>query len=203
MMSPLTPLFGRLNLPAFMTPTRRILRAFVPLLAAAAVACSDDDNLPSPTDENRIDTLMIGSLTDTPITTPSGFAVEDGDVRTDQDANFDFAFDIEPDGRPVFLPRAALGLPATNSADPGIQRRNESFDEIVVARSNGYVTDEAVPVQVGERYLVRSRVICSGLGVPVYAKLEILSIADGFVELKVLADRNCGYKGLEPGLPDR
>jgi len=60
-----------------------------------------------------------------------------------------------------------------------------------------------VPVEVGERYLVRSRVVCGSLGVPLYAKLEILAFEDSLVHLKVLANRNCGYKGLEPGFPDR
>lgn len=181
---------------------RLVSRLLLPLLAVAVVACSDDDNLPDATDENVVDTLVLGTLTGTPITTPSGFAVEKGTVRTDLDAEFDFAYDIEPGGRPVFLPRAVLGLPST-SADPGLQRRDETFDALVLARSNGYVTEEAVPIAVGERYLVRSRVICSGLGVPVYAKLEILAFDGELVELKVLANQNCGYKELEPGLPDR
>jgi hypothetical protein len=31
--------------------------------------------------------------------------------------------------------------------------------------------------------------------------LEILGFADSTVTFQVLADRNCGYKGLDPGLP--
>lgn len=186
-----------------MTFPRRVFRLLPLLLAAFAVACGDDDNLPEPTEENAVDTVTIGSLTGTPITTPSGFSVEDGPVRTDQDPGFDFAYNIEAGGRKVFLPRAALGLPSSTTADPGLQRRDETFDEIVVARSNGYVTDEAVPVAVGERYLVRSRVICGSLGVPLYAKIEILALEGNSADLKVLANRNCGYKGLEPGFPDR
>ena len=174
----------------------------LPLAAALALACGDDDNLADPTERNVVDTLVIGSLTGTPITTPSGFAVEDGPVRTDLDAGFDFAYNIEPGGRRVFLPRAALGLPSATTADPGLQRRDEAFDAIIVARSNGYVTEEAVPVEVGERYMVRSRVICNQ-SVPLYAKIEILAFEDSMVTLQVLANRNCGYKGLEPGLPDR
>ena len=79
---------------------------------------------------------------------------------------------------------------------------NRAFDDIKLAPSNGYTTDSAVAVEIGQRWLVRSRVFC-GLGVPQYAKLEILSFQDSSVTFKVLADNNCGYKGLEPGLPDR
>jgi len=186
-----------------MTFPRVVSRLLLPLVVAWAVACGDDDNLADPTEQNVVDTLTLGSLTGTPITTPSGFAVEEGTIRTDLDAGFDFAYNIEPGGRKVFLPRAALGLPSTTTADPGLQRRDEAFDDITVARSNGYVTEEAVPIEVGERYMVRSRVICSSLGVPLYAKLEILAFDGNLVNLKVLANRNCGYKGLEPGLPDR
>lgn len=185
-----------------MTFARVAPRLLIPLAAALALACGDDDNLPDPTDQNRVDTLTIGSLTGTPIATPSGYAVEKGTVRTDLDAGFDFAYNIESGGRQVFVPRAALGLPS-QAADPGLQRRSEAFSEIVVAPSNGYVTEEPVPIAVGERYVVRSRVICGALGVPLYAKIEILGFDANLVTLQVLANRNCGYKGLEPGFPDR
>jgi hypothetical protein len=185
-----------------MTFSRVVPRLLLPVVVALTLACGDDDNLADPSEQNVVDTLVIGSLTGTPITTPSGFSVLDGTVRTDLTAAFDFAYNIETGGRRVFLPRAALGLPSATTADPGLQRRDETFDAIVVARSNGYVTEEAVPVEVGERYMVRSRVICSQ-SVPLYAKIEILAFEDSTVTLQVLANRNCGYKGLEPGFPDR
>jgi len=184
-------------------PTNRRLLPLVALWAAAA--CSDSNNLPDPTDENIVDTVSVGSLTDTPIATASGFSVTGGAIRTDLDPGFDFAYDIQGDpttGTSVFLPRAALGIESQGSAEPGVMRRDEAFDDISSAPSNGYVTDEAVAVALGERYIVRSRVTCS-IGVPVYAKVEIIGFADNSVILKVLANDNCGYRGLEPGLPDR
>lgn len=185
-----------------MTTSRVIPRLLLACFVAAAAACGDDDNLQDPEDANFVDTVTVYSLTGTPITTPSGYAVDEGPVRTDLTTSFEFAYNIEADGRPVFLPRAVLGLPSSTTADPGLQRRDETFDQIVVARSNGYVTDEAVPVQLGERYMVRSRVVCSQ-GVPFYAKLEIIGFEDNLVRLQVLANTNCGYKGLEVGFPDR
>jgi hypothetical protein len=182
------------------------IRRLLPLLAlSAAAACSDNDNLPDPTQENVVDTVAVGSLTDTPITTASGFSVGVGAIRTDLSPDFDFAYDIQGDpatGTSVILPRAVLGIDSGNSAEPGVMRREETFDEIEAAPSNGYVTDEAVPVALGERYIVRSRVRCT-IGVPVYAKIEIIGLEDNSLVLKVMANTNCGYRGLEPGFPDR
>ncbi|MGH7578631.1 MAG: hypothetical protein ACREM9_00545 [Gemmatimonadales bacterium] len=182
------------------------IRRFLPLLALSVLAaCGDDDNLPEPTEENFVDTVTVGSLTDTPIATASGFAVISGPIRTDLDPAFDFAYDIlgAPDtGHSVLLPRAVLGIPSGGTAEPGLMRRDEAFDAIDAAPSNGYVTEESVPIALGERYIVRSRVTCP-LAVPYYAKIEIIGLEDNSLILKVLANRNCGYRGLEPGFPDR
>lgn len=181
------------------------IRPLLQLLALAALAaCGDEDSLPDPTSRNIVDTVTVGSLTDTPITTASGFSVSAGAIRTDLDPGFDFAYDIEgpPEtGRKVMLPRAVLGITSSGTAEPGVMRREESFDDIDVAPSNGYVTDSAITVTLGERYVVRSRVVCE-LGVPIYAKVEIIGFEDNSLVLKRLKNVNCGYRSLEPGLPD-
>ncbi|MFL5515738.1 MAG: hypothetical protein ACJ8DJ_06245 [Gemmatimonadales bacterium] len=185
-----------------MSPLRRLI-LLLPL--AVLAACSDSNSLADPTDENAVEENTVGSLTDTPITTASGYSISTGPSRTDQTSEFDFAFDIEGDaasGQAVLLPRAALGIVSTGSADPGIQKTTDTFDSIDEAPSNGYITDAKVPVTVGDRLLVRSRVICS-IGVPIYAKMEVLSIEDGSIHFKVLTDQNCGYRGLQPGFPDK
>jgi hypothetical protein len=184
-----------------MHPIRHLI-LMLPL--AAAAACSDANSLADPTESNVVDTVTIGSLEGTSISTPSGFNISTGAVRTDQSVEFEFAYNIRQlaDGTPqrVFLPRAALGLSST-TANPGLQQRTETFDQITTAQSNGYVTDSAVAVAVGDRFVVRSRVVCSSLGVPFYAKLEVLSFQDSTVTFRWLADLNCGYKDLLPGLP--
>ena len=166
-------------------------------------ACSDNNSLPDATLTNveRAETLY--SLIGTPVATPSGYAVDGGRrIRTDQTDAFDFAYNVEADGRHVFIPQAALGIDTSNSVKPGLQRRDESFDAIKEAPSNGYTSDEVVPIAEGERYAVRGRVTCS-IGVPKYAKLEILSFDDvaKTVAFRILIDDNCGFRGLEPGLP--
>ncbi len=179
------------------------IRDFSVLLALAlAAGCSDSNGLADPTINNFVDTLTLGALEGTPIQTPSAYAIDAGAVRTDQTTNFEFAYNVEASGRRVFLPRKVLGFPSTSGANPGLQASAATFDDITVAPSNGYTVDSAVPIEIGQRWLVRSRVFCT-IGVPQYAKLEILSFEDSSVTFKVLADNNCGYKGLAPGLPDR
>jgi hypothetical protein len=183
-------------------PTIRGLSVLLPL--ALAAACSDSNSLGDATETNVTDTVTLGALEGTPISTPSAYRISTGPVRTDQSVDFEFAYNVRllQDGsrQRVLLPRAALGLSSTQ-VNPGLQRREETFDEITRARSNGYVTDSAVPVAVGDRFMVRSRVVCD-IGVPLYGKLEILSFVDSTVTFKVLTNLNCGFKDLVPGLPE-
>jgi hypothetical protein len=173
------------------------------LLLLWAAACSDNSGLPDATLTNVERTETLYSLIGTPVATPSGYALDGGrQVRTDQSDAFDFAYNLELDGRHVFIPRAALGIDTSSAVNPGFQARTESFDAIKSAPSNGYVSREIVPIAVGERYVVRSRITCT-IGVPKYAKLEILSFDDvaRTVNFRILINDNCGFRGLEPGLP--
>ena len=197
-----------LNLGVSMKPTgmpglpRRA--ALAALLVAAA--CSDPNTLPDAQLENVVDTVTISALTGTPIRLPSAFSVADrAAVRTDLSAQFDFAFDILPAvNTPVFLPRSALGFPLEGSLQPGLQEREEPFAAILEAESNGYITRDTIPIAVGERYMARSRVVCTGLGIPRYGKLEVLAIdpTARTVTFQVLVGQNCGYNSLVPGIPE-
>jgi hypothetical protein len=175
------------------------------LIALATAACSDSNDLPDATIENVERTDTLWALVGTPVSTPSGFSVEGGRrVRTDLSVDFDFAYNIQTDGQHVLLPRAALGIDTANAVNPGFAARTESFEAITTPPTGGFVTDEAVPVAAGERYVIRSRVTCN-VGVPKYAKLEVLEFNDalGIMTFRVLVNDNCGFRSLEPGLPDR
>ena len=179
----------------------------LPLLmfAVAVAGCSDSNGLPDATVENIERTDTLWALVGTPISKPSGYAVEGSRrVRTDLSIDFDFAYNVESSGRQVFLPRAALGIDTANAVKPGLRSRSESFDAITSAPGDGYTTDDPVPIAAGERYVVRSRVTCT-IGVPKYAKLEILGFNEALkiVTFRVLSNDNCGFRSLEPGLPDR
>ena len=172
------------------------------MLAGGLLACSDPNQLAPATNKNRVDTLTLGALRGTPIQTPSAYSVTDGDIRTDQTSAFDFAYDVDDQGRRVFLPQAVLDIQVGNSVRPGLQPTMRAFDDINIAAQNGYITRDTIPVQVGERYIVRSRLVCS-LGVPQYAKLEILSADDAArtITFRALANNNCGYRSLKSGIP--
>jgi hypothetical protein len=174
-------------------------------LSLAAAACSDANDLPDASIENVVRTDTLWALVGTAVSSPSAFSVEGSRrVRTDLSVDFDFAYHIQTDGQHVFLPRAALGIDTSNAVKPGFVSRTETFDAIRTPPSGGYVTDDAVPLEVGGRYVVRSRVTCN-VGVPKYAKLEILGFDDALriVTFRVLTNDNCGFRSLEPGLPDQ
>lgn len=176
------------------------------LLVAGLAACSDPNALPDAQISNVVDTFTISALTGTPIGSPSAYSIADRTpIRTDLSAGFDFAFDILPGGgTPVLLPRSALGFPTEGALLPGLQERDELFAAITEGVTNGYVTTDTIPVAVGERYIGRSRVVCSALGVPKYGKFEILAVdaAARTITIQSLVNENCGYIGLEPGVPE-
>jgi hypothetical protein len=174
------------------------------LCALAFTACSSSNDLPAATNENVERTDTLWALVGTPVATPSGYSVDGSRrVRTDLGVDFDFAYNTENDGSHVFVPRSALGIDTANAANPGFVAASESFEAIKSPPSEGYVTDVPVPLAVGQRYVVRSRITCS-VGVPKYAKLEILTFDETMhiVTFRVLTNDNCGFRSLEPGLPD-
>lgn len=175
------------------------------LLCTFAGACSDTSGLPDPTIGNFERTDSLWALVGTPVATPSGYSVDGGrPVRTDMSIDFDVAYNVEADGRRVLYPRAALGIDTANAVKPGLRRQNESFEAITIAPGSGYITDDPVTIAVGERYVLRGRITCA-LGLPKYGKMEVLEFDDAArtVTFRVLINDNCGFRSLEPGLPER
>jgi hypothetical protein len=179
-------------------------RRFSPLLVVAAVACGDDAQLPPPQFENVVDTAVLYALTGTPIATPSGFdGVQGVTVRTDLNRPFDFAVDLDGANVLQLLPAGALGY----AAEAGLLIATESFDGITTAPLDGYVPDSVRAADVGTVFVLRSRAsseLCALGGVlPRYSKFRVVAIdlPQRAITLEFLVDRNCGYRGLEPGLP--
>ncbi|MDX2193203.1 MAG: hypothetical protein NW201_07605 [Gemmatimonadales bacterium] len=182
--------------------------ALAPLVLLAA--CSGNPfAIARPTIENRVDTLQLFALVGTPISSPSALRMIGSNVarqervRTDQTSDFEFAFDILPGGQPALIPLAALGATSAPTNNPGFIPRSEAFEAITEAPLNGWVSRDTQRVNVGDRLLVRSRIVCSIFQQPVYGKLQVLAVdpAARTVTFQIMTGANCGYRQLRPGLP--
>jgi hypothetical protein len=178
------------------------------LLASAVLVtgCGTDVNLAPASIPNVVDTFTVGSLTSSPVSIPSAYSVVDGNVvRTDLTSAFDFAYNVDASGRHVFLTLEVMRLSTADGSGPGLQYTSKTFEQVTQAPSNGWITSDTIVVDSGSVLLLRSRVICGGLGVPLYGKLEVLSIDDTpgnrTMTFRALSNENCGYKSLVPGLP--
>lgn len=176
---------------------------------ALTTGCGDDLGLPAAAIPNRTDTVSLYALSGTPVWSPSVYIIGFRQVaRSDQSSTgFDFAFDIDTAGRPVLLATGALGL----GRQSGIQRTLHAFDSVTVAPAGNYQGDSAVAVDSNDVMILHSRpLVCSfGITSIYYAKLHVLAIdtssgANGRrIDFEILNNVNCGYRGLEPGLPKR
>lgn len=181
------------------------------LLAAAGIAglaaCGDDNQLPDPVFNNVVDTVVVYAISGTEVFRASGYAMtERRAVRLDQSTTADFGFDITSDGRPVLLPGAMIGQPGSSGIDPGLQFVDVPFPDIVVAPTTGYLTLDSVFVELGDVLIMRSRIPGGCFyGLPAYGKVQILELNQDTrtAVFEVLANLNCGYKGLAPGLPSQ
>jgi hypothetical protein len=179
------------------------------LVACSLVAaCGDPFPLPQAGIENKVDTVFLYALSGTPVTSPSAYALEFRQVvRTDQATGFDFAFDIDSTGQAKLFPTGALRL----GRQSGIQLSDTPFDSIRIAPTGNYELDSAVAVDTAMVAIVHSRPLtCSfGIAAVLYAKLHVLSIDTTSgpngrrIQIEILTDVNCGYRGLETGLPRR
>ena len=173
-------------------------------LVLLAAACGEPFGLPAARIDNVIDTVSLFALDGTPVATPSAYQIETRTpIRTDRTGGFDFAFNITAAGTPVLLPTGALGL----SGGSGLQGSPTAFDSIRIAPGGGWVLDTSVTADSGAVVLARSRLtVCTfGASVFYYAKLHVLRVdtAARRIDFEILVDPNCGYRGLEPGVPRR
>ena len=186
----------------------RSVTAIVALGFAVTLGCGDPLGLGRPGIPNVVDTVSLYALSGTPIETPSAYRLDlRRPVRTDQSSTFDFAFDIDTAGRALLLPTGALQLGRAS----GGQVVAVAFDSLHIAPDRSYELDSAVAVVVGEVAVLHSRPTSCSNGIPAfyYAKLRVLAVdttsgANGRrIDFEILVDANCGFRGLDPGLPPR
>ena len=189
-------------MPPVPSATRGVLAGAAAL--ALFAACEDPFALPRASFPNVVDTVRLYALEGTALHQPSAYHLERAaPVRTDQTFAFDFAFNVDSTGAPVFLPTGALGL----GRGSGLQLVAQPFDSITLAPQRGYDDTTVAVVAAGDVILVRSRPIsCFFQGTfPLYAKTHVLAVdlVERTIDFEILVNGNCGYRGLEPGLPER
>ncbi len=186
--------------------SRFILTLAAPTPFLAAAACGGGLDLPPALLSNIPDTATIHALQGTDIGLPSGFDVTTGLLaRTDRGFEpFDFAYDIDPAGNSVILTLGVLGLRPQSA----IQMSNRSFPDITIAPLDDYEDDSTMTVELDDVFIVRSRATSAGcaffLGsLPRYGKFRVLAIDQNLrqIMLEHVVNLNCGYRGLEPGVP--
>ena len=96
-------------------------------------------------------------------------------------------FSVLPERLPVFLQRIT----------------STPFAAITRAPDRGYARDSIVTVQAGETVLLQLYGSGCTFGEPFYAKVSIDSVivAERRIVFTSMVNRNCGFRGLVPGLP--
>ncbi len=181
-------------------------------VCAILASCGSPVGLPPAYITNTVDTVHLYALSGTAVSLPSGFEIQVKlVVRTDVTPLFDFAFDIDTAGRAVMLPTGALKM----GRNSGLQVVKIPFDSIHTALLTNYNRDSATVIHENDVVLAQSIPTTCTYGVPAayYAKMHILSIDTATtvdtttglpgrrVDFEILANSNCGYRGLDPGLP--
>ena len=184
------------------------MRSFMLALmaCAAAASCGNPLGLPAAFITNVVDTVSLYALSGTPVSLPSGYSlISRHTVRTDQGSPFDFAFDIDTAGISRLYPTGALKL----GQQSGLQLSAQQFDSIKIAPTSNYNRDSAQVVNVNTVLILHSSSFTCSYGIPgvLYAKLHVLAVDTTSapngrrIDFAILSDLNCGYRGLEEGVP--
>ena len=187
---------------------RRPLIATVALLTVAA--CNNDDSITGiATSQNAARTHSVFGLTGTPAGVPAAYyfvteSLVRPQVLTTGGVNFELAFDVADDGTVSLLPARTV-VPEAPLAPPsvGIQKSATPFAAITRAPDRGYARDSIVTVQAGETFLLQLYGSGCTFGEPFYAKVSIDSVivTERRIVFTSMVNRNCGFRGLVPGLP--
>ncbi len=167
-------------------------------------ACGDTTGLFPAQFPNVVDTVTLYALHDTPIASPSGFDIVNARrSRIDLGEEFDIAFDIDSDSVARVIPSDLLGV--INGV--GLLPLDASFDSIARAPLEGFVSDSTLAIDLGATFVARSRLdseFCLLSALPRYAKFHVLGLdsAERSATFEILINLNCGYRSLEPGLPE-
>lgn len=201
-----------------MAPLRGSRRALAGTIAAlstvlAVTACGGPTEITA--NQNTIAaTVTVHALNDSPPILPSALVLVSSPaaIRMTPDYQFDLAVDFDEAGVASLMPVDLVASPAVlaPSRVVGLQKVTQSFDEITRAPTGGYVRRAALPIAVGDVGVIESlnHPYCANVFFVtqnIYAKFVVDAIdpTARSVRLRLVVDPNCGFRGLETGIPSR
>lgn len=119
---------------------------------------------------------------------------------------FDVAVDLNAQNRVVVYPVRMVAGNLVGTSQAAVQRVAGNWSSVTKAPSSGYRSDSAVVLAVGEVAVVQvptSACTYALRGVNVYAKFVVDSVVPSARQIfgKLVANQNCGFRSLVPGLP--
>lgn len=198
------------------SPLRRLRRGAALLalaLTAPLAACGDPFEVTASFDTAET-TVTIYAFNGTPVALPTGILLSPlpQAVRPGPEYLFDLGFDFAADGGVVLLPVDAIAAPGVfnGSRLTGIRPvTDQGYDAITRAPVGGYTVGDPVAVAVGDVGVLQAvnHPTCLGsfIGTTVYAKYRVEAIdpVARTLTLRIRANPNCGFRGLEVGEPTR
>ena len=135
----------------------RLLALGMCVATVGAVACGDLTGVPAslPT---LTDSGTVYAINGAPPGAPTALHVFSGSIlNADATFIFDVAFDIDANGRVIYLPQktVASGLAPTHSV--GLQATTATFDAVTSAPKSGYRPDTALVANPGTVVLIQDR----------------------------------------------
>ena len=182
------------------------------LLVAGLAACSDPLELKASFDTAE-STVTVHALNGTPLAYTAAILLLPAPtgVRPANDYLFDFAIDFDAGGAALLYPLDAIAQPGVISLARrvGVQKMSVAYADLQRAPSSGYTYGEAVPIAVGDVGAIQSNghPFCenSFVSSSIFAKFQVeaLDAAARTARVKIRVDPNCGFRGLQSGLPAR
>jgi hypothetical protein len=205
---------------------RVLLLAAGALVAAAAGACGGPTQ-PVATHDNIFDTAGVYALTGAPESGPTAVATlialggsvfGPSPVRAVPGTRFDVAFDIR-DTVALALPPMLVGFQPFSAFNGFLQLSSQPYDSMSVAPTDGYSDSTPIVIHAGSSFYVQSLTTnpaCTAQSVQarryIYSKFHIDSInfapydpvtsPNGrTIYYRMVVDPNCGFLGLDAGIP--
>ncbi len=193
--------------PVFLSFRGRRLAQLLTLagLAVGVAACEDPFKVQA-SFPNVNQTFTIAALTGADVSAPAGLYLDGRTVvRIGGDFAFDIAFDINAEGKPVFIPVGMVGTPLTGANPIGFQRIAGGYEALTEAPKTGYHFDSTMAVDLGAAIAIQAQSAncLQSLTPYIFARAVIDSInpATRVLYGRTVINLNCGFRQLTAGLP--